>query len=120
MTAPIYLRSKSGSHGFYETWFHIEMLVCAAIVLLAMAWTLVRLGASERRLAGARPVQHELRRIDAEQTLDARHVGARDGVHDVQIDARLHGVAAAGHQQQCQRASHVSCQSRVRSSQATE
>jgi hypothetical protein len=53
MTVPLYVRSKVGSHGLYETWFHIEMLACAAIVLLAMAWTLVRLGASDRRLAGA-------------------------------------------------------------------
>jgi uncharacterized membrane protein len=53
MTAPLYLRSKTGAHGLYETWFHIEMLFFAAIVLLAMAWTLVRLNASERRLAGA-------------------------------------------------------------------
>ena len=52
-TLPPYLRKAFFYVGTYREWFRVEILVIAALVLVATAWTLVRLGASRRRAYAA-------------------------------------------------------------------
>jgi hypothetical protein len=52
IAAPPYLHKVFGA-GDYRFWFGVEILVFAALALVAMAWALARLGASRRRATAA-------------------------------------------------------------------
>ncbi len=47
--APVYARKLAGYYSTYFFWFRIEIAVFALLSLAAMAWALVRLGATRRR-----------------------------------------------------------------------
>lgn len=48
--APVYLRKLAGYHGTYDTWFRIQILVAALLIVPPMTFALARLGASRRSM----------------------------------------------------------------------